>query len=169
MFNNQKKQKSKGKLDQASKRVGGNQRCLLTSLQDCMARTIFCLTVISASFRPRFCRPSSFKIQQKHVRNCDENRGKSHATWMLSQTLKRYYEERLRDVTIIPSTSKQKLSEQETLAWRTSRPRSSKASKMKTSSPGHLLCVNTLIKKPLVSCASTFTSYIYIWSCFKSN
>lgn len=54
------------------------------------------------------------------------------------------------------TASKRKQFEQETLAWRTSRPSSSKASNTNTSKPRQLLSVNTLITKPL-SKASTPT------------
>ena len=59
-------------------------------------------------------------------------------------------------LTFAPMASKWKLSEQETLAWSTSRPSSSKASNTKTSKPQQLLLLKTSIRKPF-SWASTLT------------
>lgn len=59
-------------------------------------------------------------------------------------------------LTFAPMASKWKLSEQDTLAWSTSRPSSSKASKRKTSKPQQLLLLKTSIRKPF-SWASTLT------------
>jgi len=56
--------------------------------------------------------------------------------------------------TLFPKASKLKLSAQETLAWSTSRPSSSKASNINTSNPWQLLWLSTFITKPS-SCIST--------------
>lgn len=57
---------------------------------------------------------------------------------------------------MFPTASRQKLSTQETLACKTSRPSSSKASKMNTSNPLQLLSLSTLITNPS-SCSSTLS------------
>lgn len=68
------------------------------------------------------------------------------------------FNEKEYSLTSPPTACKLKLSSQETLASRTLRPNSSKASKTETSKPGQLFSDSTFIRNPF-SRVSTVTCY----------